>query len=185
MIIVGLGILTSFAISLYKGAVRACLGQLVKGLGYLACGVGPFAAWLLLIRTWFCHQDWCRPDDLLPNGYSYLQARFWDVGLFSYWQLKNITMLLWALPSYAVTVYSLTLELPDRRGLLAGLKLKTALFLGVSVTMAHFQSYTRFVSSNPLWLAALASMPGWLARLMLVTYNVSGLVFFSNGYVWT
>lgn len=95
-------------------------------------------------------------------------------------------MFLWALPSYLITIYALTISaFHVNKQFEQGLKLKTGLFLAVSLLMAHFQSYTRFVSANPLFLVTVALLPVRWGNMLLLAYNVAGVVFFSNGYVWT
>uniref|UniRef100_A0A0K0G293 GPI mannosyltransferase 2 n=1 Tax=Strongyloides venezuelensis TaxID=75913 RepID=A0A0K0G293_STRVS len=56
--------------------------------------------------------SWCPvtgyyvPSLLLPSFYSVIQKKYWDVGLFSYWQFKKIPNFLMAGPTILYTFYA-------------------------------------------------------------------------------
>lgn len=51
---------------------------------------------------------WCTKNNLLPifpSYYSHVQQKYWNVGVFMYWQLKKIPMFLMATPTIIIMVY--------------------------------------------------------------------------------
>eukprot|EP00928_Gymnodinium_smaydae_P042269 TRINITY_DN28480_c0_g2_i1.p1 TRINITY_DN28480_c0_g2~~TRINITY_DN28480_c0_g2_i1.p1 ORF type:complete len:497 (-),score=68.83 TRINITY_DN28480_c0_g2_i1:283-1716(-) len=84
--------------------LQAIWGSLLQScLCFLSCGiiVMPYVALLLYAASRECGVTdppvWC--SERLPNVYSYVQATYWQVGPFQYWQLRQLPNFLLAAPS--------------------------------------------------------------------------------------
>jgi GPI mannosyltransferase 2 len=80
-------ILSPYVAFQYHGYRRFCLCQ---GPGPTMCEEPGDPDWA-----------WCRGP--LPNMYSFVQARYWDVGLLRYYQLKQLPNFLLAVPTLLLT----------------------------------------------------------------------------------
>ncbi|CAB3407064.1 unnamed protein product [Caenorhabditis bovis] len=59
---------------------------------------------------------WCRQPlmfGIFPTFYSHIQKKYWDVGLFSYWQFRKIPCFLLALPAVVITLLAIRHALWD------------------------------------------------------------------------
>lgn len=108
---------------------------------------------------------WCHSS--LPLVYPYVQAAYWDVGLFHYWRLQQVPNLLIALPPlYAVLVYALrylfhftTFSLPPSPFFHPSIAPHAlhALFMALLLLLAsHSQIVLRLAPSMPFTYWALA-----------------------------
>lgn len=140
--------------------------------------------------------------------YSYVQLKFWDVGLFRYYQLKNIGFFLLALPTFvtAIVYYiipRLQRSLKGRRLTLPSLfslaKDKHLPYLAhlvacllVTSLLANVQIITRMVSASPAFLWAQVEVldsAHWFIKYVLTVVHVSyyfiGPILFANFLPWT
>ncbi|KAI6232825.1 GPI mannosyltransferase 2 [Aphelenchoides fujianensis] len=121
------------------------------------------------------HLSWCRPEQppsfLTPAYYSPIQEKYWDVGLFAYWQWRKLPMFLSALPTLLFVLYA-TVDLlfdlgMDRRSslpemladtrLLAPFVAHSALIALCGVFVYNVEVSTRMLySSSPLLYIVLA-----------------------------
>ena len=106
------------------GGLRASSIALLASLLQLSLVIGPYVAWQVIGYQRVCGQDatiptrshrflsptriahssettlppgWC--DQMLPDLYAHVQKTYWGVGLFSYYQLKQLPNFLLATPA--------------------------------------------------------------------------------------
>lgn len=141
--------------------VQACVAS--------ALIVLPFVAHNYRAYDNFCRSPapppWCHST--LPLVYPYVQAVYWNVGLFNYWQLAQLPNLLVALPPlYAVAVYAwrylfhwLTFSLPPSPFFSPSVAPHAlhALFMSLILLFAsHSQIVLRLAPSMPFTYWAIA-----------------------------
>lgn len=125
-------------------------------------------------------------DIRLPIFYSYIQSRYWNVGLFNYYKMNNIPNFLLALPQSvlitAAILYRYT-AFKDTQFLLALKSVATALLIVVFLA-AHVQIINRI--SNivaPLWISYIIEVlfrgkkSSKLNRRIVYCYLVFNLVY--------
>lgn len=143
----------------------------------------------------YIRPEWC--DDLIPHHYGHVQAKYWNVGLFRYYQIKQLPNFLLALPmSYLVMVESLK---KSKERLLARNERKQLPYYlqGIFVTLTcgvsiNVQVTTRLLASScPViyWICADAERESRLKHKLLhlyfISYFIIGTVLHSNFYPWT
>ena len=165
--------------------------------------------YLFWARSLYCTRDdpanWCSE---WADIYSYIQFKFWDVGLFRYYQLKNIGFFLLALPTFftAVTYYIVPWVQRSVKGRrltiasLTGLAMDKHLpfvahlvaCLLVTLLLANVQIITRMLSASPafLWAQVEVFESGhWFIKYVLTVVHVAyffiGPVLFTNFLPWT
>ena len=121
----------------------------------------------------------------LPNVYSYVQQKYWNVGFLKYYSIGNLVFILIGTPAigFGLTFlgcYSRVWNLPGK-----GLYLSYCLLLAVTVTMTNLQSSTRFLSSHPIFYVGLGSGQFRLGRIWCLAYCGLGLLLFPLGFPWT
>ncbi|CAJ1444693.1 unnamed protein product [Effrenium voratum] len=98
--------------------VRTCFHGILRLSVGLALALTPFVTFqaYTVWRVCFDQSEECDASDgaaavapeicqqVIPNAYSYIQAKYWQVGLFRYWQIKQIPNFLLALPALVLTV---------------------------------------------------------------------------------
>lgn len=95
--------------------------------------------------------EWCRNQ--LPLIYSYIQSRYWNVGLFRYWTVNNIPNFLFALPTLFLMYQSAVARPPNggAQKFLTPLRIVQVVMLVSALLTWHVQIVTRVVtSSSPL-----------------------------------
>ena len=85
------------------------LWNLLSTIGQCLVACLPFVAFQTYGYFVYCAagnvRPWCR--DMIPLIYSFIQKHYWDVGLFRYYQLKQLPNFVLALPIIALsTVYA-------------------------------------------------------------------------------
>jgi len=152
---------------------------------------------------------WC--DDFLPNAYSYVQAKYWEVGFLRYYQFHQIPNFLLAAPVLVISASALfrfpwlpSASKPARNPLLVPFYLHWLFLFCTALTILHVQVATRFLSATPplYWFIADLLLKSRRSRETYVlfrglapahfgllafcfTYMVVGVVLFSNFYPWT
>lgn len=138
---------------------------------------------------------WC--DSWLPQPYQEVQSKYWNVGLFRYYQLKQLPNFLLALPmSYLVMVNSLEKSKELARST-DGRKqvpyyvqvVLMTIFCSLSI---HVQVTTRILaSSSPAvyWICADVAQRTRASERSLktffITYFLFGTILHTNFYPWT
>ncbi|KAJ7078921.1 glycosyltransferase family 76 protein [Mycena belliarum] len=134
-----------------------------------------YAAYRAFCNTVYTPAPWCvRP---LPLVYSYVQGRYWDVGLFRYWSLQQLpNFLIAAPPLLAITAFSvhhlrhcLKFPAPPPRTFLAPSiaphAIHALLMSGILLFASHTQVILRQAAAMPItyWAAAwlLLEHPKW------------------------
>lgn len=176
----------------------------------------PIPLYLYYASSTFCSLDpvssYC--NSLFPNIYNYVQSSYWyiivrNVGLFRYWELKQIPNFLLAVPMMyislsaiynyirldlkrAVSFSTSTSVVPYNSFFANPLILPFILYwilnLGIVVFIANIQIITRMFASFPVvyWFVGERIMEGdrWYLLYFLV-YICVGSILFSNFYPWT
>ena len=154
---------------------------------------------------------WCQ--DSLPNVYNYVQDRYWNVGLFRYYQVHQIPNFILASPTLilccsGIAIFAYSWWSPRQRWSsyyvpeAIPFVLHWAFLTATSFAILHIQVVTRFMSATPplYWfMAALVlSQKGprstlWFHQPLLsfsvvafsLAYLVVGSVLHTNFYPWT
>lgn len=139
---------------------------------------------------------WC--NNLLPHPYGQVQAKYWNVGMFRYYELKQLPNFLLAAPvTFIVLVGSLGWA-KERRRATKPLKSLVAFYVqAISLTLLcsvsiNIQVITRLLlSSCPAiyWICADMAQVSRIRSKILMTYFllyfIVGTVLHSNFYPWT
>lgn len=140
--------------------------------------------------------EWC--ENNLAHAYSHVQARYWNVGLFKYYEIKQLPNFLLASPmtllvlSGSQTVYknlSLRMKLNRKQLPYYVQSIVLTLFCGLCINV---QVTTRLVASScPIvyWICADTEKVSRFKRQLLIvyflTFFVLGTILHTNYYPWT
>ena len=122
-------------------------------------------------------------SSFLPNVYAYVQQKYWNVGLFSYYQWGNAVFITLGAPAILVGLRGLSLYSSNWSTPKKGLYLSYCILLAVTLLMTNLQSSARFLSSHPLFYIAIASSKTYI-RWALIYCGV-GMLLFTVGFPWT
>ncbi|KAK8045614.1 GPI mannosyltransferase 2 [Apiospora rasikravindrae] len=155
------------------------------GIGGVAVAMGSLVPQTLAYQT-FCTESsvtatlrpWCQKT--LPSIYTFVQEKYWNVGLFRYWTPGNIPLFLLSAPvlflmmrsglatllprrevapeSSARSAAGLHQQLsPDDASLFVGaMALSQVILTTLAITTYHIQIITRIASAYPIWYWWLA-----------------------------
>ncbi|KAM7208126.1 GPI mannosyltransferase 2 [Naviculisporaceae sp. PSN 640] len=150
---------------------------LATGLGGLAVAIG------FLFPQYIAYSEYCsgstgRPwcERTFPSVYVFVQAHYWNNGLFNYWTLSNLPLFILGAPMFTIMTISGLWALrggpigsktdtvakgkkvPEPRGyqVLRNLAVVQLLLALYTLTTAHAQIINRISSSSPVWLWYLA-----------------------------
>lgn len=135
-------------------------------------------------------RPWC--TNWIPNIYTYVQEKYWNIGLFRYYEKKQLPNFLLALPSLFLS-FEAIIHFGFRKRIVPWPFLVHALvLLLVAVPFMHIQVYTRFIaSSSPLfyWYCAeitrWKSAPSYFVCLYFAFYTMLGTAMFCSYFPWT
>lgn len=120
----------------------------------------------------------------MSNVYSYVQAKYWQVGLFRYFQPHNILFIAIGIPALVPAIQCLLRWPRGASPRLHGLYLSFGILFLVTVCMTNLQSSTRFFSSHPLFYLGIVRL-GRAARCIALFYCLAGVGLFAAGFPWT
>ena len=152
----------------------------------------PFLGYLIWSYKQLC-QDENPPDicfESLPNVYSWVQAKYWNVGPLRYFTMRNIIFILIGLPAIGFSIMFLRIPRNDTWGL----HLSFWVLLTVTVLFTNIQSSTRFLCSHPLFYlnAAQVLFDKSATDPLKALFNCwrygmcfCGMVLFAVGFPWT
>lgn len=186
-----------------NGILHALIVVLMYGIrisSLMQCGfiVAPLGAHLVWCYLHYCPGHvWCQ--DTLPNAYAYVQAHYWNNGLFRYWTPNNVPNFMLAAPMLVLTAYgsrSIWKEAGTMCRRQSDILLVRALtFLwGFMALLALFtmnvQVVTRFLSALPplYWYVATATQrryEGTIALAYFAVYSIVGIGLFTTFLPWT
>lgn len=134
----------------------------------------PFAYTQVEAYTRLCpHKPFC--SNALPLAYSYVQAKYWNNGLFSYWTVQQIPNFVISLPIYIVAIAALRdapvtlLSLPHY--------ILHALVVALLLFVSNVQIALRFATALPaLWWWVAARRESRLAKCFIVWAQIWGCV---------
>lgn len=157
-------------------------------------------------------RPWCT-EGRLPSVYTFVQKEYWEVGLFRYWQAKQVPNFLLAAPALVLAAlgtvhylrrippaecarfWLLGRRTPGRpaRGTLftpemAPFVLHWALLAAVALLVMNIQVATRFLSACPALYWFVDTLRGQNRRwafTFFLTYALVGALAFANFYPWT
>ena len=147
-------------------------------------------------------------SDIMPNVYGYVQDKYWNVGIFKYWELKQIPNFALALPIIYISARAIFsyVRADIKRFVTCGAVCSRVQndFLGsplvmpfiaywavnfvILVFIANVQIITRMLCSLPVlyWFISdsILTSHRWIILYSLVYLSV-GTLLFSNFYPWT
>ncbi|KAF3068409.1 GPI mannosyltransferase 2 [Daldinia childiae] len=147
-------------------------------------------------------RPWC--TSAFPSIYSFVQARYWNVGFLHYWTPSNIPLFLLAAPMIYILITS-SVELIRRplsiaskesitgnhshlTVLVRSMALSQLILAALSITNYHIQIITRISSGYPLWYWWLAGVitekktskfGGNVVKFMIMYAAIQGALFAS------
>jgi phosphatidylinositol glycan class V len=164
----------------------------------VACVLAPMAGVEWYGRALYCSaggQSELRPycATWRPAFYSFIQAHYWNQGLFAYWTVQQLPNFALAAPMAALCAVACATAMRRRHFLLqahAPHVLLLGLMLAVAVCGTHVQTLTRFVSASPViyWYAGRQMVDGTRRQWILAyfaSYTIAGSVLFASFYPWT
>jgi len=134
------------------------------------------------------------------GSYSYIQSKYWGVGMFKYYRIEQVPNFALAVPIFSVVIFLLFVNRRDkgyskpssRSRLAVAHCLHLALHALVALTWAHVQIATRLIcAACPIIYLGIAHLfetfPSLRYRLalFLVGYNVLGILLHTNFFPWT
>jgi phosphatidylinositol glycan class V len=169
------------------------------------CTVGPHVLWQCYIKYKLCiassssirtgqHSSICS-EDLLEAAsiYTFVQQKYWNVGLFRYYQLKQVPNFLLAAPALITALQSIRLSSCTDNIIHRALVAQMISITGTLLLFSHIQISTRLLcASSPLLYITLYSFwhspREWVRRLFItymISYIVVGICLHVNFYPWT
>jgi Gpi18-like mannosyltransferase len=168
---------------------KACR-YLIKGGVILLIMTSPFVFHLLFSYNNICIENTDPPSICakpLPNIYSYIQQKYWNVGLLHYFTLSNWIFIAIGTPAIILSLYgAATLYRPAWCVQAKGLYLSFLILLVMTVCFTNVQSSTRFFSTHPVFYYILAVLWQWRGvRVWIIFYCLGGMFLFTVGFPWT
>lgn len=135
-------------------------------------------------------RPWC--NSWLPNIYSFVQKEYWNLGLFTYYEAKQIPNFLLASPAIAISVGAMSRFKIDKAVVPLPFYAQMLASLCIALSVMHVQVFTRMVcSSSPLffWYAAdLTQRKSGISYFVLLYfsfYMLLGASMFCAYFPWT
>ncbi|KAK0461400.1 glycosyltransferase family 76 protein [Desarmillaria tabescens] len=160
--------------------------------GYIVWGLGPRQLHLSTLLTAvifapfiyhnlsaylaFCPgADWCNKS--IPLIYPYVQAKYWNVGLFNYWSFQQLPNFLIAAPPFLLlTAYSVHIL----KGSFTSSLVPHAIHALILSATLLFTSHTQII----LRLAASLPITYWAAAWLIVEYRAWGKLWVGWSVLW-
>lgn len=123
-----------------------------------------------------------------PNIYSYVQEKYWNVGLFNYFQRSNSIFILIGLPAILLSIYGIISQYNSKWGLTQlGIYMSFIILVLTTITMTNLQSSTRFFSTHPFFYFILAKLAQKtrIVRIWVIFYYLLGIFLYTVGFPWT
>lgn len=179
------------------GGIHLCSLMAVLGYGwYLYC----FLPIPIPIPDDESVRPWC--NKLLPNIYTFVEGEYWNIGLFTYYQWKNLPNFVLAAPAWIIAVQGVKSHaqqlvsssgtpIPTRTKL-SPFYLQMAVIVVIASMFMHIQVLTRMIcASCPAfyWKAAeytqQENTQSYLVILYFTCYLALGTSMFCNYFPWT
>ena len=109
--VIGLEIVYKFIVNIKEVDLSSSLRYLLKGVTFLFFMVSPFVFHLLLSYNNVCIENISPPSICLcsfPNIYSYIQEKYWNVGIFNYFTPSNALFIAIGTPAIILSLYGMT-----------------------------------------------------------------------------
>ena len=170
----------------------AAFARLVRTGLMCAVIIAPSVAFQAHGYRMFCTRvarsaEWC--DDLLPSVYAHVQRTHWNVGLFRYYELKQLPNFALAAPALALAFGALSES--RARGLLLGHYAHLGVVAATGLLIANVQVSTRLLAAAcPAWywhITTLLRQDAQRPRLLayLCGFNILGTALHANFLPWT
>jgi len=138
-------------------------------------------------------RPWCHYK--IPNIYGFIEEHYWNLGLFKYYEPKQIPNFVLAAPAFILSVRAVIHSLTQQQrplSILAPFVLQMVVSIVVAALIMHVQVFTRLIgASSPLfyWYAAeVTSKKGafsYLVYMYFVFYTMFGTAMFCSYFPWT
>lgn len=190
----------TLALELFQDILVLIISSIIAASGYISFQIYSYVKFCIKENSQakgklYLRPEWC--SDTIPHHYGHIQAKYWNVGPFNYYQIKQLPNFLLALPiSYLVMVESY--KKSRNRLLSMASKKQLAYYLqGIFITLIcsvtiNVQVTTRLLASScpvVFWICADARNESRLKHKLLLFYFISyfivGTVLHSNFYPWT
>ena len=178
-------------LSIKEVDLSSSLRYLLKGVTILLFMISPFVFHLLLSYNNVCIENISPTSICLsskPNIYSYIQEKYWNVGLFNYITPSNALFIAIGTLAIILSVYGITVCYKSWWNLrVHGLYLSFGILVIMTVCFTNIQSSTRFFSTHPIFYYILATFSQrWrTVRIWIVFYYLSGIFLYTVGFPWT
>lgn len=171
------------------------LRVITVGIQGIMLGSVTFIFLFILPDKMFCEKSefsWCNNstvhffrlqnmtiDVRLPMFYSYLQSKYWNIGLFNYYTINNLPNFLLAFPQTALIAASILHKFNNTidRQLVVPLKFVAIALLAIVYTAAHVQIINRITNIvAPLWICYILEVlfqdirSSKLSRFIVLSY---------------
>ncbi|TMW68232.1 hypothetical protein Poli38472_007904 [Pythium oligandrum] len=135
-------------------------------------------------------RPWCA--SAIPNIsaiYMFVQREYWNVGLFRYYEWKQLPNFLLAAPILTLSFVSLGsfVLLPQQEHSAAPYYAHWAFLVVNALLVVHIQVTTRLLAACPplFWAPAVFIKPSHVVVAYFLLYSVLGVGLFSSFYPWT
>ncbi len=153
--------------------------------------VAPFVFHLVFSYNNLCIQNINFPsicDSSFPNMYSYIQQKYWNVGLFNYFTSSNALFIAIGAPAIILSLCGLMACYNSQWNLrIKGLYLSFVILVIMTVCFTNIQSSTRFFSTHPIfyYILAIFSQKWKVVRIWIIFYYFAGIFLYTVGFPWT
>jgi len=167
---------------------------ILKSLALTAIVSSPFIGHQYLAYLSFCSPEqkpqWC--SKFLPFIYSYVQSKYWNVGLFHYWTINQLPNFILAAPTllliFAYCIHHLQRILPHSGTLtMRSRSFKSltidphAIYSTILCLIFLFASHTQIV----LRLAGSIPLTYWAAAWLISEYHTLGHLWVTWSVIWS
>lgn len=192
----------SVSLELIQDVLVLIMSSVLAASGYISFQIHSFVLFCTNSRytkagTGLSRPLWC--NNTIPHPYGHVQAKYWNVGLFKYYEFKQLPNFLLSIPiSYLVLSGSSQTSKELTKTIAMDFKQQIAYYLqAISITLLcsvsiNVQVITRLIASSCpalYWICVDVTQNNRHKYRILVTYFLSyftiGTILHANFYPWT